>query len=113
MHITSGISSLAMCNSVGSSYLNTLMSIGEDLGEYVDFLKIRNEYLDILKSKVGDIQNLNLQNKAGCIVAGTFLHYFVGDSIPWIHIDVGVSTFIDSVANSYGINLLYEFIKTI
>ena len=113
MHITSGISSLAMCNNVGSLYLNNLMSLGEDLGEYVDFLKIRNEYLDILKSKVGDIQNLNLKNKSGCIVAGTFLHYFVGDLIPWIHIDVGVSTFVDSVANSYGINLLYEFIKSL
>ncbi len=113
LHITSGISCLAMCNDKAIGQTDKLINIGENIGEYVDFLKIRKEYLDMLTSNVADIKNINTSEKAGCIIAGTFLHYFVDDNVPWIHLDLGVSTFVDSVAISYGINLLYEFIKQI
>ncbi len=113
LHITSGISCLAMCNDKAIKQTDKLINIGENIGEYVDFLKIRKEYLDMLSSNVGDIKNINTSEKAGCIIAGTFLHYFVNDSVPWIHLDLGVSTFVDSIAISYGVNLLYEFIKQI
>jgi len=109
-HITSGFSSLSMCNNKGLLYLDELIKIGENIGEYVDFLKIREEYLDTLKSPVADIINTNLELKAGCVIAGTFLEYFVNKKIPWIHLDLGVSVFIDQKPLSYGINLLYEFI---
>lgn len=110
-HITSGISSLAMCNTKALNYLDDLIYIGEEIGEYVDFLKVRKEYLDMLKSTVADIKNIDLSVKAGCIIAGTFLSYFINDAIPWIHVDVGVSTFVEGKPLSYGVNLLYEFIK--
>ena len=113
MNITSGISSLVMCNDKAQLYLDKLMYISEEIGEYVDYLKIRKEYSDMLTSKVADIKNVNLDIKAGCIIAGTFLKHFTKDSVPWIHIDVGVSTFKDNVAISYGVNLLYEFIKNL
>lgn len=111
IHITSGISSLCMGNNVSYHYLNKLNNIGENMGEYIDYLQIRKEYLDMLKSNVADIKNLNNSVKAGCVIAGTFLNYFVNDKIPWIHIDLGVSTYVNSVPLSYGINLLYEFIQ--
>lgn len=110
MQITSGISSLTMCNSKGLLYLDDLIKIGENIGEYVDFLKIREAYIDMLKSTVGDIINCNLTEKAGCVMAGAFLDYFIDKKIPWIHLDLGVCTFINSKPISYGINLLYEFI---
>lgn len=109
-HITSGFSSLSMCNNKGLLYLDELIKIGENMGEYVDFLKIREEYLDLLKSPVADIVNINSDYKAGCVIAGAFLDYFVDKKIPWIHLDLGVSVFIDQKPLSYGINLLYEFI---
>jgi leucyl aminopeptidase len=109
-HITSGFSSLSMCNSKGLLYVDELIKIGENIGEYVDFLKIREEYLDSLKSTVADIVNINSDFKAGCVIAGTFLEYFVDKKIPWIHLDLGVSVFVDKKPLSYGINLLYEFI---
>jgi leucyl aminopeptidase len=109
-HITSGFSSLSMCNSKGFLYVDELIKIGENIGEYVDFLKIRDEYLDSLKSTVADIVNINKDFKADCILAGTFLDYFIDKKIPWIHLDLGVGVFVDKKPLSYGINLLYEFI---
>ena len=109
-HITSGFSSLSMCNSKGLLYVDELIKIGEEIGEYVDFLKIRDEYLDSLKSTVADIVNINKEFKADCILAGAFLNYFVDKKLPWIHLDLGVGVFVDKKPLSYGINLLYQFI---
>jgi leucyl aminopeptidase len=109
-HITSGFSSLSMCNSKGLLFIDELIKIGENIGEYVDFLKIREEYLESLKSTVADIVNINKEIKADCVIAGTFLNYFVDKKLPWVHLDLGVGVFVDKKPLSYGINLLYEFI---
>lgn len=111
LHITSGISSICMCNDRAINLTDDLINLGENIGEYLDFLKIRSEYLKMLKSPMADIKNIDMSIKAGCVIAGTFLNYFVDSSIPYIHIDLGVSTFVNSMVNSYGINLLFEFIK--
>lgn len=110
--ITAEVASITMCNIKGEQYKNKLVEIGENIGEYLEYLKLRPEYLDFLKSPVGDIKNLNYDVKAaGCIIGGAFLQYFATDVCPWIHIDVAPSAFIKEVAMSYGINLLVEFIK--
>jgi len=109
-YITSGLSSLLICNDKGLLFKDELIKIADNIGEYVDFLKMRDEYLDFLKSPVADIANLNHDNKAGCIIGGTFINYFVDKRIPWIHLDLGSCTFIDKKPISYGINLLYQFI---
>jgi leucyl aminopeptidase len=110
-HITSGFSSLSMCNSKGLLFIDELIKIGENVGEYIDFLKIREEYLDSLTSTVADIVNINKDIKADCVIAGTFLNYFIDKKLPWIHLDLGVGVFVDKKPLSYGINLLYEFIS--
>ena len=109
--ITSEVASISMCNEKGESYNNRLIEIGENVGEYLEYLKLRPEYLDFLKSPVADIKNLNLEVKAGCIIGGSFLHYFATDNCPWIHLDIAPSAFIKEISMSYGINLLVEFIK--
>jgi len=109
-YITSGYSGLLMCNNKGLLFSDELIKIGEYIGEYVDFLKIRDEYLDLLKSPVADIANLNHDYKAGCIIGGTFINYFVDKQIPWIHLDLGSCVFKDKKPISYGINLLYQFL---
>jgi len=112
--ITAGIGSVCMCNQKAENYKNDLIKKSEETGEYLDYLKLRPEYLDFLKSPVADIKNLNLDIKGGgCIIAGTFLHYFAEDKIPWIHLDIAPSAFAQEKSKSYGLNLLYEFIKQI
>lgn len=110
-HITSGISSIIMSNDIGIKYVDQLINIGEKIGEYLDFLKMRREYDDLLQSPVADIKNINMDIKACCVIGGTFIHYFTDKNIPWVHIDLGVATFINSMPLSYGVNLLYEFLK--
>ena len=110
--ITNEVASITLCNEKGELYKNKLVGIGEKIGEYLEYLKLRPEYLDFLKSPVGDIKNLNHEVKAaGCIIGGTFLHYFATDKIPWIHLDIAPSAYIKEKSMSYGVNLLVEFIK--
>jgi len=109
--ITSEIASISMCNKKGEKYKDKLIQIGEDVGEYLEYLQLRPEYLDLLKSPVADIKNLNLKTLAGCIIGGAFLHRFATNKCPWIHLDVAPTAFINQVSTSYGVNLLVEFIK--
>jgi leucyl aminopeptidase len=110
VQITSGISSILMSNNSGLKYAKQIMKISENIGEYLDYLKLREEYMDMLLTPVADIKNVNLDIKAGCIIGGTFISHFVNET-PWLHIDLGIATFMNSIALSHGINLLYEFIK--
>jgi leucyl aminopeptidase len=112
-HITNNISSLITGNEASIKYINTIIKIGDEIGEYVDYLKLRKEYLDYLKSNVADVVNINKDVKSDCIMGGVFINYFMNDLIPFIHIDLGESTFVDNIATSYGINLLYTFISSL
>ena len=109
--ITSGVAGIIMSNKLGNKYAYELMNIGENIGEYLDYLKVRDEYTAMLKSPVADIKNINLDIRSGCVIGGTFIHYFTNSEVPWIHIDLGCVTFINFLPLSYGINLLYEFLK--
>ena len=111
--ITAEVAAVSMCNLKAESYKNRLIELGEEVGEYVEYLKLRPDYLDFLKSPVADIKNLNLTVKAGCIIGGTFLYYFAEDKCPWIHLDIAPTAFIKETSMSYGINLLSEFIRQI
>jgi leucyl aminopeptidase len=112
-YITSYISGLITCNDKAIDYKNNIINIGEEIGEYLDYIKLREEYLEDYKSNVGDIKNLNKELNTGFISAGAFINYFCDNNIPWMHIDVASCTFVDEKITSYGINLLYEFIKNI
>ena len=112
-YITSYISGLITCNDKAIKYKDDIIQIGEQIGEYLDYIKIREEYLDDYKSNIADIKNLNNDLRTGFISAGAFINYFCDKNIPWMHIDVASCTFIKEKITSYGINLLYEFIKNI
>jgi leucyl aminopeptidase len=111
--ITTDLSSIITSNKIGYTYVNKLIEIGNAIYEYVDYLTIYKEYYKILNSTVADIKSINTNIKADCILAATFISYFIKDNIPWIHIDLGGVSFKNSLPQSYGINLLYEFIKNI
>ena len=90
-----------------------MMEIGEEIGEYVEYIHTRREYLDMFKSRVADIKNAPLGIKCGFVLGSTFLNYFINKEIPWIHIDLGKGIFEDEITKSHGINLLFEFLKKI
>lgn len=111
-YITAGVSAIAMSNNKGSEYLDLLERTGENVGEYIDTLKLRREYDEYLKSTVADIKN-TADIKSGCISAAVFIKYFVNNAVPWVHIDLASSVMKNEMVMSYGINLMCEFIKNI
>jgi leucyl aminopeptidase len=60
----------------------------EKSGEKVWELPLYPEYLEDIKSKIADIKNVGSDRGAGSQKGGAFLQHFVGDSFPWIHLDV-------------------------
>lgn len=111
--ITDGITSIISSNEKGMKYTKQMMEIGEEIGEYVEYIHTRREYLDMFKSRVADIKNAPLGIKCGFVLGSTFLNYFINKEIPWIHIDLGKGIFEDEITKSHGINLLFEFLKKI
>jgi leucyl aminopeptidase len=57
-------------------------------GERVWRLPMHQEYRDMMKSPVGDIVNSNPNRKAHPIQGAAFLSYFVGEKVPWCHLDI-------------------------
>ncbi|HEX8876544.1 MAG TPA: leucyl aminopeptidase family protein [Phycisphaerales bacterium] len=57
-------------------------------GERVWRLPMHQEYRDLMKSPVADIQNSNANRKAHPIQGAAFLSYFVDEKIPWCHLDI-------------------------
>ena len=106
----SSVGGVIMSNERGCKIANKLMDIGETIGEYLDYIKLRDEYEPYLKSSVADINNYNPNCTAGTIMAGIFLDYFVSKDIPYVHIDIGSGTFDNNIVNSYGIMLLYKIL---
>jgi len=50
-------------------------------------LPLWGPYLDMLKSDVADINNAGAGGFAGSVTAALFLQKFVGDGVPWAHLD--------------------------
>uniref|UniRef100_A0A6C0H7P9 Cytosol aminopeptidase domain-containing protein n=1 Tax=viral metagenome TaxID=1070528 RepID=A0A6C0H7P9_9ZZZZ len=110
--ITTYVSSIGLNNKRGKKYLNLLIKIGEHIGEYIDTIKLRKDYLDLLTcTHVADIKNINTSFSCDCILAGAFMNYFIYHKIPWVHLDIASVSVKDGCVLSYGVNLLYQFIK--
>ena len=111
--ITGEVAGLIMGHN-SKMYSKLLVETGEKVGEYLEFLTLRPEYGDFLKSNVADIANITRTTAlSGCLIGGAFINYFVNPTIPWIHLDLASTTFINNLPTCYGINLLYDFIKNI
>ncbi|MGZ4694573.1 MAG: leucyl aminopeptidase [Acidimicrobiales bacterium] len=88
-------------------------------GERVWQLPMIDDYRPHLDSEVADLKNIGKAGQAGTIVAGLFLREFVGEGIPWAHLDIAGTawTEADDVestrgATGYGVRLLLELART-
>jgi leucyl aminopeptidase len=75
-------------------------------------------YADQLKSRLADLKNTG-GRPAGSITAAEFLHRFVADGMPWIHIDIAGVTLASSGtdlapkgATGWGVAALDELVRT-
>lgn len=72
-----------------------LMLSGETTGERLWQLPLWPEYDDMLKGKFADIQNIG-DGTAGTIAGGAFLKQFVPDGIPWAHMDIAGTAWLEA-----------------
>jgi leucyl aminopeptidase len=89
-------------------------------GEPVWRLPLVDAYRKDIESKVADIKNVGAGRYGGAITAGLFLREFVGDGIPWAHLDIAGPAWNDSGddgtepvgATGFGVRTLLQLLKT-
>jgi leucyl aminopeptidase len=69
-----------------------LLSASGDAGEPMWRLPLVDDYRRGLDSPVADLKNIG-SRYGGAITAGLFLREFVGDDIPWAHLDIAGPAF--------------------
>jgi leucyl aminopeptidase len=65
---------------------------GRDSGERVWVMPMDDDFDRELKSKVADIVQCTVEGKGDHIYAARFLRKFVGEGIPWLHVDLSAAT---------------------
>ncbi|MDF2439632.1 MAG: leucyl aminopeptidase [Abditibacteriota bacterium] len=65
-----------------------IVQSGERTGDRVWALPLWDEYRDAMKGTVSDLRNITSDRYAGSITAAVFLEKFVGENIPWAHLDI-------------------------
>jgi leucyl aminopeptidase len=85
-------------------------------GEQVWRLPLPPEYRKQVDSGVADMKNVG-NGQAGALVAGLILSEFVGEGIPWAHLDIAGPAFTDADdgevtrgATGYGVRLITELV---
>ncbi len=72
-----------------------LMLSGEATGERLWSLPLWPEYDEMLKGQFADLKNIG-DGTAGTIAGGAFLKQFVPDGIPWAHLDIAGTAWLES-----------------
>lgn len=73
--------------------IDRLVSVGKQQGEFFWQLPLPDRYRSHLKSNVADMKHIGKPGVAGTITAGLFLKEFVGEGVPWVHIDIAGPSF--------------------
>ncbi|MBT8041905.1 MAG: leucyl aminopeptidase family protein, partial [Pontiella sp.] len=98
--------------------IQTLIRSGKQSGERLWQLPLYKEYADEMKSDFADISNLGKSGGAGTATAAAFLQAFVPEGIPWAHLDIAGTAWLESAkphqapgATLFGARLLAQWIS--
>ena len=97
-----GAQQVALGNKVAAVYANDdawaeqVLGAAGAAGEGLWRLPLVDDYRRDLDSKIADLRNVTAHRFAGSITAALFLREFVGDGIPWAHLDIAGPAFIDA-----------------
>jgi leucyl aminopeptidase len=95
-----------------------VQAAGDAAGEPLWPLPLYDAYNRDLESKIADLKNVG-GRAAGTITAALFLRRFVGDGIPWAHLDIAGPAFGDdddgelsAGGTGFGVRTLVELLRT-
>jgi leucyl aminopeptidase len=78
------------------AFTDQLLASAKAAGEKMWPLPIDEDYREMIKSGIADIQNVGTGKGGGAITAAMFLKEFTGDT-PWIHLDIAGTAWQDDV----------------
>ncbi|HSZ18862.1 MAG TPA: leucyl aminopeptidase [Candidatus Acidoferrum sp.] len=78
------------------AFTDQLLASAKVAGEKMWPLPIDDDYREMIKSGIADIQNVGSGKGGGAIVAAMFLKEFTGDT-PWIHLDIAGTAWQDDL----------------
>ena len=97
--------------------VDALISSGAAAGERLWQLPLYKDYSDDMKSEFADLANLSKSGGAGTATAAAFLKEFVPADIPWAHMDIAGTAWLEAAkphqdpgATLFGARLLAEWI---
>ncbi|MBT3209615.1 MAG: leucyl aminopeptidase [Bacteroidetes bacterium] len=113
--IATGKEATVVMGNADDKTFDILEKSGNEVFERVSRFPFWDEYNEMLKSDIADLQNIG-GREAGAITAGKFLEHFTKS--PFIHIDIAGTAFLSGTdsykgkgATGVGVRLLYEFLK--
>jgi leucyl aminopeptidase len=71
-------------------FLDTARTAGERMWQ----MPVDDDYADMMKSQIADVQNISSGDGGGACTAAAFLREFTGD-VPWIHLDIAGTAWLD------------------
>jgi leucyl aminopeptidase len=94
-----------------------LLNAGKQTHERLWRLPFWNDYKEMIKSDIADVSNLG-PRWGGAITAGKFLEHFVGEKIPWAHIDIAgpaikhkSTNYTEKYDTGFGVRLIIDYLS--
>ena len=99
--------------------IKNLIDSGATSGERLWQLPLYKDYTAEMESDFADLSNLGKSGGAGTATAAAFLQEFVPDDIPWAHLDIAGTAWVESAkpyqaagATLFGARLLAQWVAT-
>jgi leucyl aminopeptidase len=101
------------------AWIDQVRVAAERAGERVWPLPMPNDYRKRLDSDVADLRNISRTNDGGTITAALFLREFVGEGIPWAHLDIAGGAWSNDIdgelakgGTGFGVRTILELART-
>jgi leucyl aminopeptidase len=97
-------------------WIPRLVDCGRSSGERVWPFPLDEDYDEELESEIADIRQCAMAPEADHILAARFLRRFIGEDIPWVHVDLSASTHKNGLAHvptemtGFGVRFALEFV---
>jgi leucyl aminopeptidase len=75
-------------------FVDRVLSSARAAGEKMWQMPLDDDYREMIKSTIADIQNVGSGKGGGAITAAMFLKEFTGD-LPWVHLDIAGTAWLD------------------
>jgi leucyl aminopeptidase len=102
----------------GDDWLAQVTAASERTGERVWHLPLPDDLRPQLDSKIADLRNIGAGAHGGALLAGLFLREFVGDDLPWAHVDIAGPAWSDDTRDEisaggtgFGVHLLIDLLE--